>query len=136
MTYLALDVGTRRIGVAVGSTELRLATPLRVIKRGTVKADAARLRTLAAQYGAEELVIGFPREIDGSVGAQAEFVMDYARRLKEALEMPFEFFDERYSTAEALVRRRAAGVSDKQGRATIDAVAAAVILQDFFDARS
>jgi putative Holliday junction resolvase len=136
MTYLAIDVGTRRLGIAVGSTDLKLATPLRVIKRGSIEEDAARLRALVEQYEAEKLVVGFPREVDGSVGAQAEFVMDFAEQLSKALAMPVEFFDERYSTAEALARRRAAGVTDRQGRPTIDAVAAAVILQDFFDARS
>jgi putative Holliday junction resolvase len=133
MTYLALDVGARRIGVAVGSSEMRLATPLRVIKRGTIEQDATRLRAIAELYDAEQLVIGLPRELDGSVGAQAQLVTEYGELLKEGLAMPFEFFDERYSTSEALARQRAAGVSDKQGRATIDAVAAAVILQDFFD---
>jgi putative Holliday junction resolvase len=136
MTYLAIDVGTRRLGIAVGSTDLKLATPLRVIKRGSIEEDATRLRALVEQYEAEKLVVGFPREVDGSVGAQAEFVMDFAEQLSKALAMPVEFFDERYSTAEALARRRAAGVTDRQGRPTIDAVAAAVILQDFFDARS
>ncbi len=133
MTYLALDVGARRIGVAVGSGEMRLATPLRVIKRGTIEQDATRLRAIAELYDAERLVIGLPRELDGSVGAQAQLVTEYGELLKQALAMPFEFFDERYSTSEALARQRAAGVTDKQGRATIDAVAAAVILQDFFD---
>jgi putative Holliday junction resolvase len=136
MTYLALDVGTRRIGIAVGSTDLKLATPVRVIRRGSVEADSTRIRDLADKYGAEHLLIGFPRELDGSVGSQAERVIQYAEVLSAALRMPFELFDERYSTTEALARRRAAGISDKQGRATIDAVAAAVILQDFFDARS
>jgi putative pre-16S rRNA nuclease len=133
MTYLALDVGARRIGVAVGSSEMSLATPLRVIKRGTIEQDATRLRAIAELYDAERLVIGLPRELDGSVGAQAQLVTEYGELLKQALAMPFEFFDERYSTSEALARQRAAGVSDKRGRATIDAVAAAVILQDFFD---
>jgi putative Holliday junction resolvase len=115
---------------------LRLATPLRVIKRGSVESDSARLRGLADLYGAEHLLIGLPCELDGSVGDQAERVIEYAEVLSLALRMPFELFDERYSTAEALAKRRTAGISDKQGRATIDAVAAAVILQDFFDARS
>lgn len=135
MTYLSLDVGTRRIGVAVGNSEVRLATPLRVIERGTLQADAARLRSLADEFGAEELVVGFPREIDGTVGVQAQRVMQYAEELRQALNMPIRFYDERYSTAEALAKRRAAGVTDKQGRATIDAAAAAVILQDFLDRR-
>lgn len=136
MTYLALDVGTRKIGVAVGSTDLRLATPLRVFRRGRLEEDAERLRLLASQYDAEQLIVGFPREVDGTIGAQAEYVKDYAERLGKVLGMPFQFIDERYSTAEALARRRVAGVSERQGRPTIDAAAATIILQDFFDMRS
>lgn len=135
MTYLALDLGSRRIGIAVGNTEVRLATPLRVIERTTPGEDAVRLRRLAEEYGADELIVGFPREVDGSVGPQAEWVANYAEQLRQVLDMPIQFSDERYSTAEALARRRAAGMKDKQGRATIDAVAAAVILQDFLDHR-
>jgi putative pre-16S rRNA nuclease len=136
MTYLALDVGSRRIGVAVGSSEQKLATPLRVIRRGNIESDSALISDLAGQYGAEYIVIGFPRELDGSVGPQAEKVRKYAEALSKSVRMPFELFDERYSTAEALGRRRAAGISDKHGRATIDAAAAAVILQDYFNSRS
>lgn len=135
MTYLALDLGSRRIGIAVGNTEVRLATPLRVIERTTPGEDAVRLRRLAEEYGADELIVGLPREVDGSVGPQAEWVANYAEQLRQVLDMPIQFSDERYSTAEALARLRAAGMKDKQGRATIDAVAAAVILQDFLDHR-
>jgi putative pre-16S rRNA nuclease len=134
MTYLSLDIGTRRIGVAVGSAELQLATPLRVIERRKVESDAARILALAREYDAERIVVGLPRELDGSIGAQARTVMAYAESLAPRLGLTLEFFDERYSTAEALSRRRQAGISDKRGRATIDAAAAAVILQDFFDA--
>ncbi len=65
MTYLALDIGARRIGVAVGSTDVKLATPLAVITHETVAADAARIRTLAEQYDAERVVVGLPRELNG-----------------------------------------------------------------------
>ena len=134
MTYLALDIGARRIGVAVGSTELKIATPLRVIERSKLEHDAMRICALAEQYDAARIVVGLPRELDGAIGAQAETVMRYAEHLRAILSLPLEFFDERYSTVEALTRRRAAGVTDKRGRATIDASAATIILQDFLDA--
>ncbi|MGB8645493.1 MAG: Holliday junction resolvase RuvX [Anaerolineae bacterium] len=134
MTYLALDVGTRRIGVAVGSTDLRLATPLAVIRRDRLETDAAQVRALAEQYDAERVVVGLPQELDGTIGVQAQRIMDYATRLQSLVARPFEFFDERYSTAQALAQRREMGVNEKRGRATIDAAAAAIILQDFFNA--
>lgn len=133
MTYLALDIGTRRIGVAVGSTELKIASPLGVIERAKIEHDAYEIRALVEQYDVTRIVVGLPRELDGVIGGQAENVMQYISRLQTHLVLPFEFFDERYSTVDALARRRAAGVTDKRGRATIDALAAAVILQDFFD---
>ncbi len=134
MTYLALDVGTRRLGVAVGGTELRIATPLEVIERTTFERDAEALRRLAEQFDAQQVVVGLPRELDGSIGQQAERVMRYARALEHRLARPMEFFDERYSTATALAQRREMGLSEKRGRATIDAAAAAIILQDFLNA--
>ncbi len=136
MTYLALDIGARRIGVAVGSTDVKFATPLAVIAHETVAADAARIRTLAEQYDAERVVVGLPRELDGGIGPQAQKVIAFAERLAPFVNLPFEYFDERYSTAQALDRQRAMGVNDKRGRATIDAAAAAVILQDFLDSLS
>ncbi len=134
MTFLGLDIGTRRIGVAVGSTDLKLATPLGVVARSTIERDAEEIRAWVEQYAAETIVVGLPRELDGSTGAQAETVMKYAQALKLRLGLPLEFYDERYSTAEALKQRREMGVSEKRGRATIDAAAAAIILQDFLDA--
>ncbi len=133
MTLLALDVGTRRIGVAVGNTEVRLASPLGVVQRGKLAGDAAQIHKFVEEYSAERIIIGLPRELNGSIGLQAQTVIDYAERLKPLLGLPVEFFDERYSTVEALSKRRAAGISDKRGRATIDAAAAAVILQDYLD---
>ncbi len=133
MTFLALDVGARRIGVAVGSTDVRLASPLGVIPRGKLADEAARIRKFGDEYAVERIVVGLPRELDGTIGAQAQVVLNYAARLEPLLTWPIEFQDERYSTAEALSKRRAGGMSDKRGRTTIDAVAAAVILQDYLD---
>lgn len=135
MRYLALDVGTRRIGVATGSDELRIASPLVVIERSQIERDAERIRSLVRQYEAERIIVGLPRELDGTIGDQAKQVIEYAERLQFLVGLPVQFHDERYSTAEALARRREAGVSEKRGRPTIDAAAAAVILQDFFEAQ-
>jgi putative Holliday junction resolvase len=135
MRYLGLDIGARRIGVAVGSTEVRLATPLTVVERRALKADAARLAQLAHEYDVEALVVGLPQELDQSIGAQAKAVVADAEKLGELIGLPLEFFDERYSTASALSQRREIGVSEKRGRATIDAAAAAVILQDYLNAQ-
>ena len=133
MTFLGLDIGERRIGVAVGSSDVYIASPIAVIQRETVEIDARRVSSLAEDYQAERVIIGLPRELDGSIGRQAQSVMDYAGRLQTLVGLPFEYQDERYSTSAALALQKQMGVSQKQGRRSIDAAAAAIILQDFFD---
>lgn len=133
MRYLALDVGNKRVGVAVGSSEARIATPLTVIERTRVEQDAARVLELAREYEVEQIIVGLPRNADNSASAQEELTRAYVKQLEPALHLPITFYDERYSTSAALAQQRARGTSEKRGRATLDANAAAVILQDFFD---
>jgi putative Holliday junction resolvase len=133
MRYLGLDVGNKRVGVAVGSSELRLATPLTVFERKTGTADAERLRALIREYEVDTLVVGRPRHSDNTPSTQEALTLAYARELETALALPVLFQDERYSTAAAMLQQRARGLSEKRGRVTVDALAAAVILQDFLD---
>lgn len=133
MRYLGLDVGNKRVGVAVGNSELRLATPLGVIQRGTLEQDAAKLRAYIDEYDAGMLVCGLPRNTDNTSGEQETLTRAYVEQLAAAVGSAFCFQDERYSTTTALAQQRARGLDEKRGRATVDASAAAVILQDFFD---
>lgn len=145
MRYLALDVGNKRVGVAVGSSDVRIATPLCVFERRTPTEDAARLVDLVREYDIEQIVVGLPlaasagaltgdRMSAGRPGLQEERTRAYAGELAPALGLPILFQDERFSTAAALQQQRARGLTEKRGRATLDANAAAVILQDFLDA--
>ncbi len=131
--YLGLDVGNKRIGVAVGNDEARIASPLVVIERTTLEHDAAQLLDLAREYEAEMVIVGLPRNADNSASEQEALTRGYAQQLQSSTGLPFRFQDERYSTAAALRQQRERGTSEKRGRATLDAAAAAVILQDFFD---
>lgn len=133
MRYLALDVGNKRTGVAVGSTESRLATPLAVIERKSIEQDAAQLSELIHAYEVEQIIVGLPRRTDNVMGEQETLTRNYVDALLPLLDRPVRFYDERYSTATALDQQRARGVNQKRGRATLDASAAAVILQDFLD---
>lgn len=133
MRYLALDVGNKRVGVAVGSSEARIATPLTVIERTSVEQDAARILVIAREYEVEQIIVGLPRNADNSTSEQETLTRAYIAQLESALHLPITFYDERYSTSAALAQQRARGVNEKRGRATLDANAAAVILQDFFD---
>ncbi len=135
---LALDVGERRIGLAVGDTDTRLATPLRTLRRTKSPADdAVAIARIAGDEGAQALVIGLPLTEGGEAGAQARAVRSFAGHLYRNLRLPLHWQDERYSTVEAQRRLGPAGSSPRRQRQRreeqIDALAAAVILQAYLD---
>lgn len=129
---LALDVGDRRVGVAVSEESGLLARPLTVFERGARTADWERIQHLAREQRAVGLIVGYPLNDDGSVGPQAQQTARYTRRLAQAVDLPVMLWDERLSTFEAQERMHAIG---KRGRRApgVDAVAAAVILQSYLD---
>jgi putative Holliday junction resolvase len=136
MRYMALDIGNKRIGVAVGSSEACIASPLTVITRRTVAQDAAGLLELAKRYEVDAVIVGLPRNSDGSEGVQARLTREYVALLGPRLALPIRFYDERYSTFTAMAEQRGRGLDERRGRSTLDASAAAVILQDFFDSNA
>jgi putative holliday junction resolvase len=138
MRSLALDVGDRRIGVAVSDESGQIATPLTVIRRSAKVDDFARIAELMRAQGAGTLVVGHPLNYDGSVGPQAQRIERYADALVSALQgegidVPMVLWDEYGSTQRAQNTMIATGRKAKQRRARIDAVAAAFILQDYLD---
>ena len=133
MRYLALDLGGKRIGVAVGGDDSGLARPLAILKRRSRAEDFARIAALVAQEGAEALVVGLPLNMDGSRGPQALWAEQYAQALAEHLGLPLHLWDERLTSEEAGAILAASG-RRRRGE-PLDDVAAAVILQDFLDAR-
>lgn len=135
MKYLGLDIGDRRVGVACGDAEVRIATPLDVITRVSVELDARVLAKIARDYDAEQLIVGLPRNMDGTQGAQADAVIAYAEKIAHALRLPLTLWDERLSTVEATRRTHETGARGKKSRCHLDAIAAAVILQDFLDSQ-
>jgi putative Holliday junction resolvase len=141
MRLLGLDIGDRRVGVAVCDELGLLATPLTVIRRASKAEDFAAIAQLVREREADGLVIGLPLSADGSAGPQAQRIERYAAALAEALraegvELPIAFWDERLSTQRAQRAMIAAGRKAEARRARIDAAAAAVILQDYLDALS
>ena len=135
---LALDVGDRRVGVAVSDAMGLIATPLTVVRRTSKARDFERFAQLVREQGAEAVVVGHPVNEDGSAGPQAQRVERYATALQEALEakglaLPLILWDERMSTQQAEQAMIASGRRARERRARIDAVAAAVILQDYLD---
>ena len=133
---LGIDAGERRVGVAV-SDELRLlASPLCVLDRARGLAPVLDALTAVAQReGIAQMVVGLPLNADGSQGQQARRAQDFARVAARVVGFPVELWDERLSTkeAEAIVRAQGRSTRRVRQRGQLDAIAAAVILQDYLD---
>lgn len=130
-TILAFDFGLRRIGVAVGQTVTRSASPVGVISNSSTGPDWQRIGTLIKEWGAARLVVGMPLNVDGSpseISAQVDAFIKGLMRFS----LPVESTDERYSSSEAqhmLVLRRKLGVRGKVSKETLDAAAATLIAE-------
>ncbi len=131
MRYLALDLGDRRIGVAISDPLGIFARPLEVFERCSRQEDFVRVQALIAQHGVDVVIAGLPLNMDGTEGPQADWVRDYTTELAESITAPIILWDERLSTEEAKDILRAQG--KRPGEADLDAVAAAVILQSYLD---
>ncbi len=131
---LGLDVGDRRIGVALSDGMQWIASPHSVYTRVGYGPDVKHIQRLYAENGAILVVCGLPRNMDGSVGFQAEKVMAFADKLREA-GLPVAFQDERLSTVSAHQALIEGGMRRDERKGTVDKVAAAVILQAYLDAQ-
>ncbi|HVC36475.1 MAG TPA: Holliday junction resolvase RuvX [Candidatus Dormibacteraeota bacterium] len=126
-SYLALDIGQVRIGLAIASTQNRLARPLITLKNDHTFLD--RLLALVADNKAKLLVVGLPRGLDGQDTAQTSFVRQFATTLKEYIGLPIYFQDEALTSKQAeneLISRRKAYTKED-----VDALSATYILEDF-----
>ncbi len=130
-----LDLGTQTIGVAVSDTMLSVATPLETIKRRKFGQDAARLAEIIAERRIGGLVLGLPRNMDGTEGPRCQSTRAFARNLLQnaKLDLPITFWDERLSTVAAERALLEADTSRKRRSEVIDHVAAAYILQGALD---
>jgi putative Holliday junction resolvase len=132
---LALDVGERRIGVAVSDPTGTVARPLTAIARASRQTDFEAIAQLVGAYEVERVVVGLPLSLNGTEGPQARQTRRYAERLAGVLPVSVELWDERYSTvtaAEILRGRR----RRRHTRGDVDATAAAVFLQSYLDAQA
>jgi putative Holliday junction resolvase len=123
--YLALDVGDRRIGLAVGDDAHGLSRPLRTLIRRSLVKDLAEIERIAREEAVGALVIGLPLTLSGAEGHQAERVRRFATAC-EKLALPIRLYDERHTSTEAELR----------GARDIDAGAATILLEDFLAQRA
>ena len=133
---LGLDVGARRIGIAVSDPLGITAQGISTLHRRNRKYDFGELRKLLAEYEVREIVVGNPLRLSGQTGTQAEKMAEFARHLEEAFSLPVHLWDERLSTAEAHRLLDETGIRDSRRKEVIDKMAAVLILQSFLDARA
>ena len=130
---IGLDLGTKTIGVAVSDGLRMTATALETVRRTRFAADAARLEEIIAGRGIAAIVLGLPRNMDGSEGPRCQSTRAFARNLAARIDQPIAFWDERLSTVAAERALLAADSSRKRRREVIDKVAATFILQGALD---
>ena len=132
-SVMGLDLGTKTIGVAASDGLLSSANPVETIKRKKFGLDAARLLEIATGRDAAGLILGLPRNMDGSEGPRAQSTRAFARNLAALTDLPISFWDERLSTVAAERALIEADMTRKRRSEVIDAVAAAYILQGALD---
>ncbi len=133
MRVLALDIGQRRVGVAISDPDGLLATPLTVLDAEDL-AGSDRVTRLIEDHGVELVVVGLPLTMGGEEGPQASSVRAVAEEMARNLPVPVHYHDERLSTAAARRALRESGRGpDKEVRGQVDKMAAAVFLQSFLD---
>jgi putative Holliday junction resolvase len=133
MSILGLDVGEKRIGVAISDPQGLLAHPLTVVQREGNAAELEAITSLVQGHKVERIVVGLPQSLDGSLGWEAERVQAFSEMLSRKLGIPVESWDERLSTVAAERLLREGGVRRDRRKSRRDAIAASFILQGYLD---
>ena len=132
---MALDVGGRRIGVALSDSTRVLASPLTTLRAEPRPRAIDQIAALVARHEVAEMVVGLPLTLSGEIGPQARLVQAFADDLRAALAVPLHMFDERLTSVAAERMMQELGIKPERRRERIDEVAASIILQDFLDSR-
>ncbi|MBE9125260.1 MULTISPECIES: Holliday junction resolvase RuvX [unclassified Coleofasciculus] len=135
ISALGLDVGSKRIGVAGCDGTGLIATGLTTIERTSFDRDVAQLREWVEEREVQILVVGLPYSMNGTVGFQARQVQKFAKRVATALQLPVDYVDERLTSFEAEQLIKNEKRSPSRNKSLIDRKAAAIILQQWLDAR-
>lgn len=135
MSLLALDVGTKRIGVAVADPSGTFALPVTVIDRTNIKNDLERINALVREYNAQEMVVGDPVTLSGMRGPAAEKIDRFVEQLARIFPGTIHRIDERMTTAQATKTLISADVSRAKRKTVVDKMAAALILESYLARR-
>lgn len=136
MRVLGLDVGERRIGVAVCDELGLTAQGIGVIKRNGLNQDIKSIEDLIKQYNVSKIVLGIPKNMNGTLGPQGESVKNFGEKIRKDLRIIVDYWDERLTTVEAERTLIDADLSRKKRKGVIDKLAAVLILQSYLDCKS
>ncbi|MGZ3513054.1 MAG: Holliday junction resolvase RuvX [Thermodesulfobacteriota bacterium] len=133
MRIMGLDIGTRTIGIAI-SDELGItAQGLKTLRRQSMEEDFKEIAAIIRQFEIEKIIVGLPQNMDGTLGTQAEKVLNWMEALKDRVEIPIATWDERLSTVGASRVLLEADLSRRKRKNVIDKLAAVLILQGYLD---
>jgi putative Holliday junction resolvase len=132
---LALDLGRKRIGLAISDGLGITAQGLETLERRGRRDDIEDLRRLAAERGVTRILLGDPLHMNGEASRQGEYTREFAAELRRKTGLPVEFRDERWTSREAERTLRGSGVAQGSRKATIDKLSAVILLQDYLDSR-
>ena len=130
---LALDVGKRRIGLAISDPLGITAQGLQTLERTTIREDLARLAALTAEHEVSLFLVGDPLHMSGDKSRQAQYIRDFAARLTEATGVPAQFWDERLTTVQAQRVLKESGISIEKRARAVDRLAAVILLESYLD---
>lgn len=136
MRIMGLDVGDKTIGVAVSDAMGWTAQGVETIRRQSLQKDLERIAELIGQYEVTEVVVGLPKNMNGSIGPRGESCQAFAHKVEEHTGLPVRLWDERLTTMAAEKMLIAADVSRQKRKQVIDKMAATLILQGYLDAQS
>ncbi len=136
MRTLALDVGTKTIGVAVSDELSIAANGVTTIRRTGVENDLSELKIIVGQYKPSEILVGLPLRQDGSISKRGQGIFEFAEIVKEEIQLDIKFWDESYSTVNAETVLLKADVSRRKRKKVIDRMAAVCILQEYLSSKS
>jgi len=134
MRVLGLDVGTKKIGIAMSDSTQSIAQGLKVYRRTCLKDDLEEVKRLAEEHTIAMIVIGLPKDLSGTIGKKAQDVMAFAEQVEKYARIPIVLWDERFSTNEANRVFELAQVNHKKRKPFIDMIASQIILQGYLDA--
>lgn len=133
---MGLDYGERRIGVAMSDLFGWTAQGVEVIDQKLVKDAMGRIAELVKEYEVESIVVGLPKNMNGTVGPSGEYCIAFAEQLRQTIALPVQLWDERLTTVSAERALLEADVSRRKRKLVIDKMAAAILLQNYLDSRA